>query len=208
MTRGTILREVQGLMLWTGRSLIILLVAIKAVRGSSGIALAMTLLTVQANMRAGKREVCQVVIKIVQSCTRWMAGIAGIVGIHITGNSLMVVIGLSLDVAICTGKLRKVSRCSMAVLAFRPCPFMRTAINREIDGIVVGEAAIASLPSFIGRMALQTIKAKIQRLVIGRSAAFVICPVAGDAVIAHSFKAQVRFGLMTIHTKQHFMHTG
>ena len=120
----------------------------------------------------------------------------------------MVVIGLGLDVAIRTGKLRKVSRCSVAVLAFRPCSFMCAAINREIDGIVIGETAIATLPSFIGRMALQAIKAKIQRLVIGRSSLFIICPVAGDTVIAHSFKAQVRFGLMAIHTEQHFMYTG
>ena len=84
MTRGTILRKIQTCMLRINRSLIILLMAIKTIRGSSGIALTMTLLTVQANMSTGKREICQTVIKIIQSRARWMASITGIVRIHIT----------------------------------------------------------------------------------------------------------------------------
>lgn len=109
-----------------------------------------------------------------------MASQAGCAFVDIAVYALVFFIGFRIAVANSTAKYRKIRRVGVAIHALIPFSFVFTAVNGEIQVVVLGKRR--RHPAGIGGMARSTVGWKLGADVIGIERPVVICLVAGCTV--------------------------
>ena len=133
----TIRPEVEGDMVWIGR--------LVEVGHMTGIAVGRRALVpggmaggaIDGDMRAGQWEVGQAMVEGIIGITGRMTGVTGIAVVGISGDALVIIVRLRIQVTPGTAKFRVVVGIDMAFHTLRPFALVLAAVDREILGIVI-----------------------------------------------------------------------
>lgn len=132
MTRGTIHRQVQRLMIRIDRALVIWCVTIGAQGRSACVTFGMATDTIDADMGPGERKIGVSVVKDAVGITGRMAGETGCILIDVPLYSIVLLIGIRIGVAYDTAEDCEIIGCGMTLRTLVPCAGVGAAVDREV----------------------------------------------------------------------------
>lgn len=134
---GTVGRQVEALMVGIGCCNEVIVMAVVANGAGTLVAIDVAIETGCAEVGAGQREGCGVVIETFFGGTGRVAGEAGLVVVVITSDAYVFVIGFRIDMAVGTRDFSVIGRIGVAIQALCPFALVFTGIDGEVLGIVI-----------------------------------------------------------------------
>lgn len=137
VTGSTIHRQTQGHMVGIDRLVEIFQMAGTACRWRSRKASRMTIQTICLLVSAGQRKPGLVMIKNVIRATRGVTSQTSCADIDKALDTLMLILGLGIEMACQTSKIRPIPRIHVTIRTSRPFTGMRTTVNGEILSVMI-----------------------------------------------------------------------